>query len=107
MYVHKESDNSNNSNNNDCATPDRCSAVFSCAACFVLDKVLFLRVCLCAACTHTYMHMCVKESAQSRVGEAQLCHFVRDFHSVNEKGKAKVFSAAATKGGSFLFRLGV
>lgn len=105
MYVHKESDNSNN---NDCATPDRCSAVFSCAACFVLDKVLFFAcVCVRQVHIHTYMHMCVKESAQSRVGEAQLCHFVRDFHSVNEKGKAKVFSAAATKGGSFLFRLGV
>lgn len=48
------------------ATPDRCSAVFSCAACFVLDKVLFfystlrVRVCMCSIYNiHAYIRIYV------------------------------------------------
>lgn len=51
------------------ATPDRCSAVFSCAACFVLDKVLFFYsiyttyihtctcVCVCCACKRAHRQL--------------------------------------------------
>lgn len=55
------------------ATPDRCSAVFSCAACFVLDKVLFfysihttyIHVCTCMCL------LCVQESAQATERERE------------------------------------